>query len=256
MPLDDIENALKSLEGWRKVVGCMGGEPTIHPQFEEICHLYSRYFPRKQCGLWTSGGPKFEQHRFLIHKTFGVLLYNDHSEVGKHHPWAIAINEVVDDEQLRETLIDNCWIQKLWSPSINPNGAFFCEIAAVFDSLFGIGGGYKVERDWWQRDVDQFRDQRDLYCGLCSMALPYRNIPNDYPSDVVSSGNASRFKAINSPWKDRLHIIDEKLTLEDIKGNLKDYAPWEYLGKKGIRDKHGRRKGGYAKKRHHSPLSA
>lgn len=255
MQLGEIENALKSLEGWPGVVGCMGGEPTIHPDFEEICRLYQRYFPRDKCGLWTSGGPAFEKHRDLIARTFRVLLYNDHSEVGKHQPWMIAIDEVIDDMVLKEKLIDECWIQKLWSPAINPNGAFFCEIAAVFDLLFGLGGGYQIERGWWRRDVQDFMDQRSLYCGLCSMAIPYGDIPNDSHLECVSSGNAQWLRQINSPWADRLQVVDEKLTLDDIKGNLKDYAPWEYLGKNGVRDSKGRSRGGYAKKRHHTPLS-
>jgi len=49
--LDYIEKALRSMEGWNRGVGCMGGEPTLHPKFPEICELYRKYFPRDRCGL-------------------------------------------------------------------------------------------------------------------------------------------------------------------------------------------------------------
>lgn len=251
MPLFEIEWALKSLAGFPRVVGCMGGEPTIHPQFEEICLLYAKYRPRELCGLWTSGGPAFEKHKHLILKTFMCLLYNDHSETGKHQPWLIAIDEVVRDRELRETLIDNCWVQKLWSPSINPNGAFFCEIAAVLDLLFDMGGGYPVEKGWWKRDVNGFRDQRDRYCGLCSMSLPLGCVRNDSVADFVSPGNFKRLQKIRSPYINKVDIVDHEVTAEDIRGNLKDYRPWEYLGETGKRDDTGFIKGGYAAKREH-----
>lgn len=258
MSLDEVEQALQSLAGWSRVVGCMGGEPTIHPQFEEICKLYQKYFPRPQCGLWTSGGPGFEKNRLLIHHTFGVMLYNDHSEVGKHHPWLIAIEEVIDDERLRDEFISNCWCQRLWSPSINPKGAFFCEIAAVIDLLFDGPGGYSVDATipWWNRDVCAFNDQVLRYCKTCGMAIPFANVGNNSLVDYVSKKNADRLVKVDSPWRDKLEIVSEKLTIEDIEANLKDYAPWEYLGESGVRDKHGKVRAGYAKRRSHQVLSA
>lgn len=60
--LEFIEKALQSLKGWERGIGRMGGEATIHPKFPGICELYQQYFPRKQCGLFTSGGKKYEQY--------------------------------------------------------------------------------------------------------------------------------------------------------------------------------------------------
>lgn len=254
MPLEEIERALQSLKGWPRVVGCMGGEPTIHPEFEQICALYNDYFPRHQCGLWTSGGRQFERFRELIKRTFRVVLYNDHSEIGKHHPWMIACDECIPDDVLREELIDNCWIQKFWSPSINPKGAFFCEIAAVFDLLFNLDGGYPVAPGWWKKEVKDFRDQRERYCDLCSMCVPLPNVPNDHQYEYVSHGNAVRLMEAKSPWADSLDIVTDVFNRDDILTNL-DERPWEYLGERGVRDKKGRVITGYAKERQHSPLS-
>lgn len=258
MSLEEIDRALESLKGWPKVVGCMGGEPTIHPQFEEVCLLYQKHFPRHQCGLWTSGGPAFEKHRKVISETFGKMLYNDHSEVGKHQPFLLAIEETVDDERLRNELIEKCWVQRLWSPSINTKGAFFCEIAAVIDLLFDGPGGYCLNDAgdaWWRKTPAEFHDQVDRYCRQCGMAIPFKDIPNDISDEYVSSKNRERLLKVNSPWADKLKVVESKLSLDDIKANLKDYAPWEYLGESGTRDKKGKVKPGYAKKRDHTPIS-
>jgi hypothetical protein len=152
-------------------------------------------------------------------------------------------------------LIDRCWIQELWSPSINPKGAFFCEIAAVFDLLFDGPGGYPVEKDWWKKEVAGFQDQRDRYCGMCSMPVPLPQIKNDNPADTVSWENHKRLVKAGSDWK--CNVLSGQLTREDIEKTLEEgkYAPWEYLGEKGIRDKDSCAKGGYAKERHLSPLA-
>lgn len=187
-----------------------------------------------------------------------MRLYNDHSEVGKHQPWMIAIEETVEDERLRDELIQACWVQRFWSPSINPKGAFFCEIAAVIDLLFDGPGGFEVVPNWWNKDVPDFQQQVSTYCGRCGMALPYATVPNDSAVEYVSGKVAALLLGDNvrSPFSDRLKVVSETLTIDDIKANLKDYAPWEYLGEDGVRDKHGKMGTGYAAKREHQVLSS
>lgn len=216
--LDFVRQALDSLTGWRKGVGCTGGEPTLHPRFAEICELYRSRFPKHQCGLWTSGGPGYERHRALIERTFGIINYNDHKSPTYHHPILLAAEECVPDAALREELIDNCWVQLHWSPIITPRGAFFCEVAATIDLLRNGPGGYPLAPGWWDKDVAGFSDQRARYCSQCSMALPLEQLPDDISHDAVSPGNAARIAAAYPAKASlrRFQVVNTAYTRKDI----------------------------------------
>jgi molybdenum cofactor biosynthesis enzyme MoaA len=44
---EQYEIALQSLEGYWGVVGMFGGCPSMHPQFETLCLLLQKYFPKE-----------------------------------------------------------------------------------------------------------------------------------------------------------------------------------------------------------------
>ena len=54
MDLDYVEKAIDSLEGFEGNIGMMGGEPTLHPKFDDICKIYQKKF-REEREFWTSG---------------------------------------------------------------------------------------------------------------------------------------------------------------------------------------------------------
>jgi hypothetical protein len=219
-----IEKALKSLNGWKGSVGCMGGEPTLHPQFKEICKLYSKYFPKRKCGLWTCGGKKYEQYKEIIDKTFGIINYNDHKIPSYHQPMLVASQEVIKEKKLRDELIDNCWLQKEWSPAITPKGAFFCEVAATLDLLFNESGGYPLKKNWWKKTSKQFKDQRDRYCKLCSIAIPMKTLKDTCKYEYVSAGNAKRLKDTPQEILGNLKIINKTYSRKDIDNFKKSKA--------------------------------
>ena len=137
MTLDEIDFALetlmptkKSAHQWPNKIGIIGGEPTLHPEFEAICKLLLKRGPKSRYGLWTYGGKQYQEYKQLIDKTFDLIAYNEHNEnqqqTCKHQPATVAIGEVIPDKALRNKLIDNCWVQLYWCPSIAKNKASRC----------------------------------------------------------------------------------------------------------------------------------
>ena len=241
MELDMLRKAIDSLEGFPGRVGCMGGEPTVHPEFPEVCKIYQEMIPdRRRRELWTSGY-KWNEYKDIIRETFDLdrISYNDHTQTdGKHQPLLVAAKDVIEEEELMWELIDNCWVQLHWSASITPKGAFFCEVAAAMDYLFDGPGGYPIEKGWWQRTPGQFQDQVKRACPNCSGAIPLPRVTDgrggkDGPtSDWISKSNADRLGIARSPKYTRGQVVlkDFNYTREDLKEFMKDWQPSHYRG--------------------------
>lgn len=206
MDLETVEKALTSLQGFPKMVGIMGGEPLLHPKFAEICELALSKFPRAQLGLWTSFPKGKEKYAEQIAKTFGNIFLNDHTRNDVFHaPILIGMQEITANPRAMWTPIDHCWVQNCWSASINPKGAWFCEIAASMSMLFGDGDelAWPVEPGWWWRTPKDFREQMEHFCPRCGMAAPLQRRPSINGLDDISPLN---FEAL----KDRSRKIKRK----------------------------------------------
>lgn len=226
MTLDEVSNAIRSLDGFPGRVGLMGGEPAMHPSFSEILAIYRDLLPKDRREFWTTGW-KWYGYLDEIRETFhdDLVHYNDHTQTtGKHQPLLVAIEDVIPDAALREELIDDCWVQRQWSASITPKGAFFCEVAASLDHLFDGPGGWPVEPGWWRRIPSDYAEQRNFACNKCSAAIPMETRSDarggrEQSIDVVSRGNLARLKMVGSPKIARGHyeIFDQTLEREDLK---------------------------------------
>lgn len=249
MPLEQVEKAIDSLLGFPGGIGIMGGEPLMHPDFPEICLLVKQMVPPEKRYLWTSGY-NWNASRRIIRKTFGENVhFNNHNDTTqKHHPMLLGISDVIDDKELIRQLIDDCWVNRKWSASINPKGCFFCEIAAAMDVLFEGPGGHPVVRGWWNKDPDAYRDQIERYCYRCGACVPYFPVTLE-ELDVASTGNYLSLKEVDSPKlrKKGLKLYEEGLSQQQFEELGPKWQPWDHLGvmsKKGtgenICDMYGR----------------
>lgn len=189
--------AVDSLKDFDGVVGMMGGEPTLHPEFEK----FSRYLAqsrltepevlcrmpihdmshvmhsdlikhtKKACGLWSTLGSGYYKHFETISDVFGYQILNDHKNPCKHQGLLISWKDCGITEQEWHAKREKCWIQNCWSASITPKGAFFCEVAAALDMLFDGPGGWDIsDHAWWRKTPEEFGDQLQ-WCEICGAAL-------------------------------------------------------------------------------------
>ncbi|MDA8430916.1 MAG: radical SAM protein [Geobacteraceae bacterium] len=232
MDLDQVEKAIDSLRDFPGVIGIMGGEPLKHPGFMEICRMMKQMLPPEKRYLWTSGY-NWDTYRQVIRKTFGGNIhFNNHNDsTQKHHPMLLSISDIIEDRNLVRQLVDNCWVNMKWSASVNPKGAFFCEIAAAMDVLFEGPGGHPVERGWWDKDPEAFREQRERYCYRCGACVPYFPVRLT-DSDVASVSNYLHLKEVDSPKlrNKGIRLHKEELSQQQLEELAREWQPWKHLG--------------------------
>jgi hypothetical protein len=198
------------------MTGMMGGEPLLHPEFEAFCDYMASKIPKDQLGLWSCFPPGKEKYRETICRTFGHLFLNDHSRTDIYHaPLLVAAEEMIPHRGRMFMMIENCWLQRDWSATINPNGAFFCEIAAAMSILFGTNAGWKIEKEWWMRTPKDFTSQIEEYCPKCGCAMPLLRRPSVDGRDDISPGNIYRLKGRSKKIARGEYVVSDLQPHED-----------------------------------------
>lgn len=258
MDLPTFESACRALASFpaestpdrnrrRKVVGIMGGEPLLHPQFGELVTIMRRIIPNQvHRGLWT--GIDWPQHRHAVAvrrllgrvpslsvrpgAKAGYLNCNRHVTPCFHQPVLVAIQEVIHDEAKMWEMIEACPLQRDWSGAITPKGFFFCEVAAAFDTIFDGPGGLPITPDCWCHDLADYREQIERWCPRCGMALPLKPRRDNEERDDISPGNLARLRKLGSPRVKRGEYVLFDAAY-DAYGGEANWQPLRYLRGKG-----------------------
>lgn len=255
MDFETFKRAVDSLDGFTGIRSIMGGEPTLHPEFERFVKYLGSKFPKHEnvfvapqasfmehnkrvewenihklgkCstaatsglpGMFSNMGNSYKKHYEVITDNLMFQGLNDHLNPIYHQTGLVTRKElgIPDEEWIK--LRDNCWIQKDWSASITPKGAFFCEIAGVLDMLLDGPGGWPIEPGWWKRKPEDFKDQLH-WCELCGFACSTFSRDSAEEIDDVSPEWLERLKSVNSPKirKGLYSIID--ITNGEIKNGI------------------------------------
>ena len=201
---EQFETAVMSLETYFGVVGVFGGNPAVHPQFDELCAILRKHIPQERCGLWSN---KPFGHGATMRKTFNPRVsnlnvhldreaYNEFKrdwpeslpfgldKDSRHSPVYVAMKDVIHDEADRWNLISECDINRHWSAMVGvfrgELRGYFCEIAGSQAMLHQNEANYPDTgipiyrgegRQWWQRSMQDFAEQVRTHCHSCGVPL-------------------------------------------------------------------------------------
>lgn len=219
MPPSMFEQAVLSLKGYFGVIGVFGGNPALHPQFEELCRIMREHVPFDQRGLWCNN-PITQKKTEAMRATFNprhsnLNVHQDRVAYERFRDWWPEANPVGlkhdsqhspvyikhDDYGIPETYswsrIAECDINRHWSAMISmfrgELRAWFCEIAGSI-SMLRQGDpswpdtGMPVAPGWWQRGMGDFSDQVKQHCRQCGIPLRGQKVDaNSGSANVVSS---------------------------------------------------------------------
>jgi len=223
-------NSPTQVFGGRKSVVIIGGEPQTHYQFERISNLFAEYGPPEQRhrSLYTAMPIDTSKYRDTIYSVFGYVNENLHADVCKHQPLLVAIEDVIPDRSKMWNLIEQCWVNHLWSATINPWGFWFCEVAAGLAQLYGEPEGLPVSSEVWQYDLDHYLRQIEKWCTKCGAAIPMRGRVDYEELDDVSLSHLTWLTEKDSPGLGRLKLYNHKE--EEFIQDLETWQPYRYLG--------------------------
>lgn len=270
MDFETFKRAVDSLEGYVGTIGIMGGEPTLNPDFTRMAEYLASKRPAKHTedmlrpqrhfmdaihdlelehtflhpcpggmrqtvngpGLWSAIGENYKRYYETIQDTIQYQALNDHSNAMYHQPALISRKALGISDKEWFKIRDNCWVQNLWSATVTPKGAFFCEVAGALDMLFNGPGGWKIEQGWWEKKPEEFGEQLQ-WCELCGLACDtFMRDANEGIYDV-SLDIYERLEKIGSPLAgtdhiNKLYIKDGKIPEENKKASKRFSSSMPY----------------------------
>jgi hypothetical protein len=229
MGLKEFKQAVDSMVGYPKQVGCMGGEPLAHPEFAQLCEYLRSKIPKEQCGLWTCLPRGKEYYREIIVETFGNIYINDHTrEDILHCPVLVASEEVDLPPWKKDYLVSKCWVQESWSACVNPKGAWFCEVAGALAMALDIKDlGWPVEHGWWGRSPQHFISQMKM-CHYCGCAMPLKKRRSVEEVDDISPKMLERLKKVSPKIKKGKYQVSDCKPSEATDGPMATYKDQYY----------------------------
>lgn len=234
MDYETFKRAVDSLDGYQGIRSMMGGEPTLHPEFERFIRYLGSKFPKRENpliypqkdfikkiheielnnfrmindgveridivgpGMFSNMGVSYKRHYEIISDILPFQGLNDHLNPIYHQTALITRKELGISDEEWIPMRDACWIQNEWSAGITPKGCFFCEVAGVLDMLLDGPGGWPIEPGWWKRTPDQFGDQLH-WCEICGFALDTFTRDSAEEIDDMSPEWYERLKKLKSP---------------------------------------------------------
>lgn len=179
LSLDQLDRAIKAIKphtgpnnNWNECT-IFGGEPTLHPQWNEVLNLIYSHSPMR-FRINTNG--RLGHEPFFQFKN--VTYYVDKHPAGQlFHPTWIAAKDVVvldSDEAYWDLAQKDCKVWNHEGAMIYRNKVYFCENAASMDWLFFDGkNGWDIENGKcpFDKTDEEIAEQAKNFCKHCGWCV-------------------------------------------------------------------------------------
>ncbi len=147
----------------------MGGEPTLHPNIEEIvrllCEYRIQYSVNTKIVIVTNGyGDYVESVIKSISDHYDIVIENS-NKMSDYHEDFVEINnapldlDLYDEDEYKR----GCWITSLCGIALDLHGYYMCSTAAAIDRVVGYDIGIKS----LSRVPKSINTSRETFCKLC-----------------------------------------------------------------------------------------
>ncbi len=183
MSIDQIEKFIDEMrqnhKGLRRIK-LVGGEPTLHPQFNKILELFLNFrdggvYKNPIRLLVLTNGVGSDVNTIIKTIPKGVGIRNS-TKRGMKHKLSVfeSINEAPCDlERYKSSDFSNgCWRTTKCGICISPSGYYVCNPAYHIDRVFGYNVGIM---SWDECTEERFRRQTEIMCRVCGLFQVPRN---------------------------------------------------------------------------------
>ncbi|MEQ1506998.1 MAG: radical SAM protein [Myxococcota bacterium] len=159
-----VDESLGRGKAWERI-RVLGGEPTLHPRFDELLAELGRYhaaFPGTVIELATHGHG--ERVRAVLARLPAWLRVEDSGKEGPEQPFHTFNVAPIDVPAYRRADFRNgCAITSTCGIGLTPYGWYPCAVAGSIDRIVGLGLGRKELPD----DDDDLHAELAAFCRLC-----------------------------------------------------------------------------------------
>jgi len=159
-----VDESLARGVRWERI-RVLGGEPTLHPQFQPILAALLRYrevVPEVVIEVATNGhGPKVQAA--LRHIPPGVVVENTAKESVEQPFDTFNVAPCDQPAYRRADYRNGCVVTETCGVGLGPHGFYPCAVAAGIDRIVGLDMGRLSLPD----EDDEMFDQLEAFCRLC-----------------------------------------------------------------------------------------
>ena len=191
MSVKQIENFInESIEIGKKwkFINILGGEPTIHPDFEKIIELiYTNYilkFSPDTILQITSNGFTEKSRKLLdkVEKLYEKIVIDKASfkTSNKIEYFSPFNNAPIDNEEFRNCDFSKaCWVTSYCGVGLNKYGYYPCGVAGSIDRVIGLDKGIKSLKEI---TPERMKELLNIFCRYCGNFIDYKdNMGNFIP---------------------------------------------------------------------------